>query len=824
MSRQVTALAVLLATGALVPGIAEAQRRPIKLTVDPNIGSLSAPMVRIERVRRASADPKRPGDSTPRPPVDTGLINFEVLIENQGITPYEIDYLRTSYLGQADPMVGAKFGGRASHGLFRDHTAFGSNGTIRASSDQDWTMTTIGAPVDDDYLVAGSALTAGVNRFYVARHNDDKAQPQGDESTPFPGIAFALVAVPSISPPPVFVGGQRGFGEQEQVAVITRYFTGNDAVVLNDGFGDGGVVTIDLPFHHDERILAMAAIFQANQLYVMAVGTADHAYGTDTFMVRMRSDGVLDPAFDGDGLMMLPSGNEPRNPVAIGLRTEPGDIAPSIYLLENVGGYCYDDLTGCHAELSRREWSGASDATFGDDGVATLTFPESASDIPYGLALDPAGPIHVGATRVHKASQAAAIGLTRLTPDGKVDPAFGLFGFRVAYLDATAVAGRTLILRDGVLSVLAKVLYPGAQRAALFRYDTMGAPLSVDASYQPDDEDPTLDDGWLDEQGRFVGIGHEFGRAQLTRFRADGRLDWRGVIDPGEKQRVFWPDDREIASFPTQVKLDVYFLSSLLPSSIAPAVGEDGMKIDLPGQPAGDGLAWVVNQHHRLGDSHRTALNQRYAYDFGMRRHQPASNTWTSLLPGTDTDNLKNSDYLIWGKEARAAADGVVVGCWNTAPGNASPGDKTAYQNTAMPTGGNVVDILHANGSISHYSHLQTGSIPAALCPNSCTDYSSDETDTWKVAGQKSCSEWLAVPGAQVSKGQKLGLIGNSGNSTAPHLHFHVTDAMEGRPVYFDATLTQREVKPEEWWAWAALSGTAAAAPVLDDVANLLWK
>jgi murein DD-endopeptidase MepM/ murein hydrolase activator NlpD len=46
--------------------------------------------------------------------------------------------------------------------------------------------------------------------------------------------------------------------------------------------------------------------------------------------------------------------------------------------------------------------------------------------------------------------------------------------------------------------------------------------------------------------------------------------------------------------------------------------------------------------------------------------------------------------------------------------------------------------------------------------------------------------------GARVRRGQVLGLLGNSGSSDAPHLHFHVTDGRsalgsEGVPFIFES-------------------------------------
>lgn len=50
--------------------------------------------------------------------------------------------------------------------------------------------------------------------------------------------------------------------------------------------------------------------------------------------------------------------------------------------------------------------------------------------------------------------------------------------------------------------------------------------------------------------------------------------------------------------------------------------------------------------------------------------------------------------------------------------------------------------------------------------------------------------------GDKVRRGQVLGLVGNSGNSTEPHLHFHLADAnsplgAEGLPYVLDSFETR---------------------------------
>ena len=68
------------------------------------------------------------------------------------------------------------------------------------------------------------------------------------------------------------------------------------------------------------------------------------------------------------------------------------------------------------------------------------------------------------------------------------------------------------------------------------------------------------------------------------------------------------------------------------------------------------------------------------------------------------------------------------------------------------------------------------------------------------------CPYSLTIPGGV--QGQVLGLLGNSGNSSAPHLHFHIMDGTsvlgsEGLPYVLDSFM---------------LAGSIPAAEVPDDL------
>ena len=97
----------------------------------------------------------------------------------------------------------------------------------------------------------------------------------------------------------------------------------------------------------------------------------------------------------------------------------------------------------------------------------------------------------------------------------------------------------------------------------------------------------------------------------------------------------------------------------------------------------------------------------------------------------------------IYGAPIYSVADGTVVNVYDEADEQV-PGPKPTGI-TMANIGGNMMVVDIGDGAFAFYAHLQRGSLKAKL-------------------------------GDKVKAGQVLGLLGNTGNSTAPHLHFHLMD------------------------------------------------
>ncbi len=144
-------------------------------------------------------------------------------------------------------------------------------------------------------------------------------------------------------------------------------------------------------------------------------------------------------------------------------------------------------------------------------------------------------------------------------------------------------------------------------------------------------------------------------------------------------------------------------------------------------------------------------IPQRYAVD------------WVLFGPdGTlfHGDSTKNENWYGYKHPVRAVGNGVVVAVKDGIPENVALAPNRAVPITLETVGGNHVILDLGGGNYGFYAHLVPGSI------------------TVKV-------------GDQVKPGQVVGLLGNSGNSDAPHLHFHLGDrpsplGTEGVPYLFD--------------------------------------
>ena len=176
---------------------------------------------------------------------------------------------------------------------------------------------------------------------------------------------------------------------------------------------------------------------------------------------------------------------------------------------------------------------------------------------------------------------------------------------------------------------------------------------------------------------------------------------------------------------------------------------------------------WFIGAGATTHSHHRWVAAEEFALDIV----QIGEGTRTSRGEGR-----RRQDYYAYGAEVLAAAAGTVVKVADSLEENdeilRQPGEALAaynervgmLQEALMQKGletipGNLVVIDHGNGEFSHYGHLATGSAKVKV-------------------------------GDRVRQGQPIALLGNSGNSTEPHLHFQLTDGPDalysaGRPCTF---------------------------------------
>ena len=175
-----------------------------------------------------------------------------------------------------------------------------------------------------------------------------------------------------------------------------------------------------------------------------------------------------------------------------------------------------------------------------------------------------------------------------------------------------------------------------------------------------------------------------------------------------------------------------------------------------------------LNLNHRyVTGTHGGGYLQALAKDIGAVRYV-GNNQWSNLV-SDGADSTVNSNHLIYGRKVYAMVSGTVVGCWRNAPDNAKAGTKDPdVLNFYIGVAGNHVWIKTDDGIYALHAHMIPGTIPAAICPHNQTRFSSPSSSGW-IAPEAAVSG-----GVRITKGQLLGLAGNSGNSTGPHVHVHM--------------------------------------------------
>jgi murein DD-endopeptidase len=167
---------------------------------------------------------------------------------------------------------------------------------------------------------------------------------------------------------------------------------------------------------------------------------------------------------------------------------------------------------------------------------------------------------------------------------------------------------------------------------------------------------------------------------------------------------------------------------------------------------------WLVGDGPSNTSAHRRSLN---AVDAGAHIGQRFAIDWVKIGPNGNTyhdDEHLNENYWAFAQPVHSVAGGEVVAVVDSIPDHAPHGPVPPV--TLANIAGNYVTVRIGSDRYATYAHLKRGSIRVHT-------------------------------GQRVASGEVIALLGNTGQSTGPHLHFQITDGKsflgsEGVPFVFD--------------------------------------
>jgi len=216
-------------------------------------------------------------------------------------------------------------------------------------------------------------------------------------------------------------------------------------------------------------------------------------------------------------------------------------------------------------------------------------------------------------------------------------------------------------------------------------------------------------------------------------------------------------ESRNIAQLSSDSNMDQKLPPSVQGTLIWPLKNKDGL-------PQNDYKTWYVSNQVDLNMNIDTSMLDTAILDYncGMRSYDTAP---TYNHDGTDIviyphPYIKMNNNAV---EVIAAATGVIVAKVDT------NGDKNCVWGTGRSS--NNLTLLHVDGSKARYVHLKRLSL------------------TTKVIGDT------------IVQGEYIGIVGSSGNSTVPHLHFELENASGQEIDPFFGPCSDISLTTASWWA-----------------------
>ena len=308
-------------------------------------------------------------------------------------------------------------------------------------------------------------------------------------------------------------------GSSNNRIAVARYEPGQHPGDLDLSFDLDGIVTNWIP---PEGSAAIDSAIQTDGKIVVIGGVTNDSLQTrDIAVLRYNPNGSLDPAFDGDGIVITSVGTL--------------DYAASVAIQADgkivVAGNVNDAFL-----VLRYNADGSLDSTFDGDGIVTTAILDLA--VPAELLIQPDGKIVVVGVAAASPFFVSEVGIARYHTNGLLDTSFDgdgkvstPFGTNAQFIYSAALQS------DGKIVVAgnARFTSSGTNDIAVFRYNPDG---SLDTSFDtdgmvstnigPNDQARSVaiqSDGKIVTAGGTSNTTSGFYNFALVRYNSDGSLD-----------------------------------------------------------------------------------------------------------------------------------------------------------------------------------------------------------------------------------------------------------------------------------------------------------